>query len=104
MTDKINLHYCSLYSTTDSVDIKKAQAKNIDQLFSDFVGQALQSIHIAIYDFRLEEPEAQKLIDALNKAAESGIDVRVAYFQANQNCAGAPRCKQRGMFTPALLI
>ena len=22
----------------------------------------------------------------------------------NQNCAGAPRCKQRGMFTPALLI
>jgi len=48
------------------------------------VGQALQSIHIAIYDFRLEEPEAQKLIDALNKAAESGIDVRVAYFQANK--------------------
>jgi len=26
------------------------------------------------------------------------------YAEPNQNCAGAPRCKQWGMFTPALLI
>jgi phosphatidylserine/phosphatidylglycerophosphate/cardiolipin synthase-like enzyme len=51
------------------------------------VGQASQSLHIAIYDFRLEEPEAQIVIDALNKAAESGIDVRVAYFQPSKKRA-----------------
>ena len=51
------------------------------------MGQASQSLHIAIYDFRLEEPEAQIVIDALNKAAESGIDVRVAYFQPSKKRA-----------------
>jgi phosphatidylserine/phosphatidylglycerophosphate/cardiolipin synthase-like enzyme len=85
MTDKIQLTLLTAYSVTDSNDLKKAQAKKIAQLFSDFVGQARQSIHIAIYDFRLEEPEAQIVIDALNEAAESGIDVRVAYFQPNKN-------------------
>ena len=81
MTDKIQLTLLTAYSVKDSTDFKKEQAKKVAQLFSDFVGQARQSIHIAIYDFRLEEPEATIVIDALNKAAESGIDVRIAYFQ-----------------------
>lgn len=84
MTDKIQLTLLTAYNATDSADLKKAQAKKIAQLFSDFVGQARQSIHIAIYDFRLDEPEAQIVIDALNKASESGIDVRVAYFQPSK--------------------
>ena len=84
MTDKIQLTLLTAYNATDSADLKKAQAKKIAQFFSDFVGQALQSIHITIYDFRLEEPEAQIVIDALNKAAESGIDVQVAYFQPSK--------------------
>jgi len=69
------------------LQISKGAGKKIAQLFSDFVGQASQSLHIAIYDFRLEEPEAQIVIDALNKAAESGIDVRVAYFQPSKKRA-----------------
>jgi len=84
MTDKIQLTLLTAYNAKDSADLKKGQAKKIAQLFSDFVGQARQSIHIAIYDFRLEEPEAQIVIDALNKAAEFGIDVRVAYFQPSK--------------------
>jgi len=84
MTDKIQLTLLTAYSTKDSADLKKGQAKKIAPLFSDFVGQASQSLHIAIYNFRLEEPEVQILIDALNKAAESGIDVRVAYFQPSK--------------------
>jgi len=89
MTDKIKLTLLTAYSSKDSADLRKTQAKKIAQLFSDFVGQARQSIHIAIYDFRLEEPEAQIVIDALNKAAESGIDVRIAYFQPSKKHASA---------------
>ncbi len=81
MTDKIQLTLLTAYSAKDSDDLKKAQAKKVAQLFSDFVGQARQSIHIAIYDFRLAEPEDQIVIDALSNAAKSRIDVRVAYFQ-----------------------
>jgi phosphatidylserine/phosphatidylglycerophosphate/cardiolipin synthase-like enzyme len=84
MTDKIQVTLLTAHNAKDSADLKKTQAKKIAQLFSDFVSQAHQSIHIAIYDFRLEEPEAQIVIDALNEAAESRIDVRVAYFQPNK--------------------
>jgi len=84
VTDKIQIMLLTAYNAKDSADLKKGQAKKIAQLFSDFVGQARQSLHIAIYDFRLEEPEAQMVIDALNKAAESGIDVRIAYFQPSK--------------------
>lgn len=89
MTDKIQLTLLTAYSIKDSTDLKKAQAKKVAQLFSDFVGQARQSIHIAIYDFRLEEPEATIVIDALNKASDSRIDVRVAYFQPREKRASA---------------
>jgi phosphatidylserine/phosphatidylglycerophosphate/cardiolipin synthase-like enzyme len=81
MTDKIQLTLLTAFKATDSDDLKKTQARKVAQLFSDFVGQAKQSIHIAIYDFRLADPEGQTVIDALGKAAEAGIDVRVAYFQ-----------------------
>lgn len=81
MTDNIQLTLLTAYNAKDSDALKKAQANKVAQLFSDFVGKAQQSIHIAIYDFRLEEPEGQVVIDALSNAAESGIDVRVAYFQ-----------------------
>ncbi len=84
MTEKIQITLLTAYKATDSDDLKKAQAKKIALMFSDFVGQARQSIHIAIYDFRLEEPEATIVINSLNKAAESGIDVRVAYFQPRE--------------------
>ena len=81
MTGKIQPTLLTAYSAKDSDDLKKAQTNKVAQLFSDFVGKAQQSIHIAIYDFRLSEPEGHVVIDALSNAAQSGIDVRVAYFQ-----------------------
>ncbi len=84
MTDKIQLTLLTAYNSKDSDDLKKDQAKKIAKLFSDFVGQAHQSIHIVIYDFRLAEPEAQMVIDTLSEAAKSGVDVRVAYFQPSK--------------------
>ncbi|HMK45551.1 MAG TPA: phosphatidylserine/phosphatidylglycerophosphate/cardiolipin synthase family protein [Methanocella sp.] len=84
LTDKIQLTLLTGYYPKDSADLKKAQAKKVALLFSDFVRQARQSIHIAIYDFRLEDPEAGIVIDALNDISKSGVDVKVAYFQPSK--------------------
>ncbi|MBF0506339.1 MAG: phosphatidylserine/phosphatidylglycerophosphate/cardiolipin synthase family protein [Nitrospirae bacterium] len=78
VTDNIEL---VLLTAQDSYDSRKQQATEVARRFSDFVGNARRSVHIAIYDFRLEEGEARIVIDALSRAAASGIDVRVAYFQ-----------------------
>ncbi len=57
------------------------QANEIAGLFADFVGQARSSLHIAIYDFRLDPAQASTVIGALNGLSQRGIDVRVAYFK-----------------------
>jgi len=46
--------------------------------------------------------KSNEAIKAYDKAIEITPQDSAAWN--NQNCAGAPRCKQRGMFTPALLI
>src|SRR5208337_1995518 len=89
MTDKIQLTLLTAYNAKDPDDLKKAQSKKVARLFSDFVLEAKESIHIAIYDFRLADPEGQMVIDALGKVAESGRDVRVAYFQPTQKKVSA---------------
>src|SRR5262249_51827078 len=38
-----------------------------------------QTLHIAIYDFRLEAATAGLVIPALKQAAERGVEVRIAY-------------------------
>jgi phosphatidylserine/phosphatidylglycerophosphate/cardiolipin synthase-like enzyme len=42
---------------------------------------ALQTLDIAIYDFRLSGPEAQIVINVLNERADLGVNIRVAYFE-----------------------
>ena len=45
-----------------------------------FVGRARRSVHIAIYDFRLDAPElAGPVVTALREAADRGVQVRIAY-------------------------
>lgn len=70
-----------LLTAQDTPEERKQQAMKVAKKFRDFVGSAKKSIHIAIYDFRLDDEEAEIVIGALNDAAEAGRDVRVAYFQ-----------------------
>jgi phosphatidylserine/phosphatidylglycerophosphate/cardiolipin synthase-like enzyme len=50
----------------------------------DFVNSAKASVHIAIYDFRLKDPATtEKVVGALKKKADAGVDVRIAYDHRN---------------------
>jgi phosphatidylserine/phosphatidylglycerophosphate/cardiolipin synthase-like enzyme len=70
-----------LLTACDTPDTQADQVTKVAGLFRDFVRQARQSLHIAIYDFRLDGDAAKTVIDALNERAEAGVTVRVAYFQ-----------------------
>jgi len=59
-----------------------AQASDIADTFQSFIKGAKSSIHMAIYDFRLDGDAASKVIDALNERAKAGIDVRIAFFES----------------------
>ncbi len=87
MTDNIEL---ALLTAQDTESTRKAQAMEVTKKFSEFIEEAHESVHIAIYDFRLEEGEADIVIDALSNKAASGMDVRVAYFEQNRKGKSAP--------------
>jgi phosphatidylserine/phosphatidylglycerophosphate/cardiolipin synthase-like enzyme len=57
------------------------QADGVAHLLADFIAAAQQTVHIAIYDFRLDSAQATVVMGALNAAADRGLDVRVAYFE-----------------------
>lgn len=63
-------------------DAQLAQAKEVAGVLTDFIGAARSSLHMAIYDFRLDGEVADAVVGALNDAAGRGVDVRIAYFQA----------------------
>ncbi|MBF0557272.1 MAG: hypothetical protein HQL08_00675 [Nitrospirae bacterium] len=79
-----------LLTGQDSDESRKQQAMDVARRFSEFVGAARESVHIAIYDFRLDEGEAGIVIDALSNKAADGVDVRVAYFEQNRKSKSAP--------------
>ncbi len=87
MTNNIEL---ALLTAQDTESTKKAQAMKIAEKFSEFVGEARESVHIAIYDFRLDEGEAEIVIDALSNKAAAGMDVRVAYFEQDRKGKSEP--------------
>ncbi len=87
MTNNIEL---ALLTAQDTESTKKAQTMKVANKFSEFVGEARESVHIAIYDFRLDEGEAEIVIDALSNKAAAGKDVRVAYFEQNRKRKYAP--------------
>jgi phosphatidylserine/phosphatidylglycerophosphate/cardiolipin synthase-like enzyme len=63
------------------------QPKEVAQLLADFAGAATTSLHLAIYDFRLDEPLASTVVQALVAAADRGVDVRLAYDHGGKTTA-----------------
>ncbi len=61
---------------------QSAQAAAVGTVLAQFIASARSSIHMAIYDFRLDGEAAQAVVGALNERARAGIDVRIAYFEA----------------------
>jgi phosphatidylserine/phosphatidylglycerophosphate/cardiolipin synthase-like enzyme len=60
-----------------------AQAETVGATVANFIQAAKSSIHMAIYDFLLQGEAADTVVGALNAAAQSGKDVRIAYFEAH---------------------
>jgi len=57
------------------------QAVKIAHQLADFIRGAKSNIHIAIYDFRLKDPQvADPVTKALADQANAGIDVKIAYY------------------------
>lgn len=63
---------------------RAAQIKQVAQKLADFISAASFNLHIAIYDFRLSGETADIVVGALNRQAEKGVVVRLAYFAPNQ--------------------
>lgn len=67
-------------SDQNAADAIQQQATQVAGLFSDFAGQATETLDVCIYDFRLTIPEVSAIVvKAINNAAERGVAVRVAY-------------------------
>lgn len=68
------------------------QGGDIDSVadaFTEFVAQATQSLHIAIYDFQLDGSVKTKVVDAINGAARNGVEVKLAYDHTKANAGAA---------------
>lgn len=64
---------------------RQSQIERVAGELASFIGDAKKSLYTAIYDFRLKDPNAENtVINAFNKAANDGVDVRIAFFQPNE--------------------
>ena len=57
--------------------------QNTVDLMVEFVNAAKTSLHIAIYDFRLTQPQTLLFVDALDNMAHEGVEVKIAYDHRN---------------------
>jgi phosphatidylserine/phosphatidylglycerophosphate/cardiolipin synthase-like enzyme len=55
------------------------QPAAVANLLADFLSAARKSLHIAIYDFRLSEPLAAVVLQALQDRVARGVQVRIAF-------------------------
>jgi phosphatidylserine/phosphatidylglycerophosphate/cardiolipin synthase-like enzyme len=75
-------------------DLIQAQAQQVADTFASFVAGATASLDICIYDFRLDfDAVRQTIVDAINSAADRGVNVRIAYDKAQESEDG-PILKQ----------
>src|SRR5262249_34485163 len=58
---------------------KASQPHQVAADLATFIAEAKHSLHIAIYDFRLQDTLAQIVVPAIKQAAERGVDVKIAY-------------------------
>lgn len=80
-----------LKEQTDPIAYKE-QVEMVAGELAKFIGDANKSVDIAIYNFHLKDPKAEQLVvDALNDRAAHGVDVKLAYFQAEPKWTSAPR-------------
>jgi phosphatidylserine/phosphatidylglycerophosphate/cardiolipin synthase-like enzyme len=57
-----------------------AQPAQVATQLAEFISAAKSSLHIAIYDFRLKQPQlADPVINALNDRAEVGVEVQISF-------------------------
>lgn len=69
---------------------RQAQIEMVAGKLADYIGSAKKSVETAVYDFRLKDPVVEnKVISAYNKAAEAGLDVKIAFFQPEPKSDGA---------------
>ncbi len=63
----------------------RQQPAQIAALLTDFLSAARTSLHIAIYDLRLNDATAAPVVKALRERAAAGVDVRIAYDAGKPN-------------------
>ncbi len=72
------------------------QPVDIAHMLAEFLGQATQSLDIAIYDLKLEGDTETIVTDAIEGAAKRGVAVRIAYnadYRAPIPVPPPPRCR-----------
>jgi phosphatidylserine/phosphatidylglycerophosphate/cardiolipin synthase-like enzyme len=60
-------------------------AGQIAALLADFIGAARSTLHVAIYDFRLSDPVAEPVVQALRERAAAGVEILFAYDAGKPN-------------------
>jgi phosphatidylserine/phosphatidylglycerophosphate/cardiolipin synthase-like enzyme len=65
------------------------QPRDVALALTEFCSKARANLHIAIYDFRLDDALGRELIDTLKERAEAGVDVRIAYDHTKPNTSNA---------------
>lgn len=61
----------------------KVQMQKVATQLAEFVGSAEKTVETAVYDLRFKDANVEKtVIGAYNKAAEDGVQVRIAFFEA----------------------
>jgi phosphatidylserine/phosphatidylglycerophosphate/cardiolipin synthase-like enzyme len=93
MADAIDIRFLTQADDAAAAD---AQAMDVARKLASFFRGAKSTLDIAIYDFRLDGDLADTVIDALNKRAEAGIIVRLAWFKPKQNRTNAEQFAVHG--------
>lgn len=71
-----------------------SQAEMVAHRLADFIGQAGQTLELALYDIRIPDPIGKIVADAFRDAAERGVKVRLAYNEVGDH--------EEGNFLPAV--
>src|SRR5262245_14517629 len=54
-------------------------ASEVMDRLSNFLGQASESLDLAVYDMRLDEPLRLQLLETLRERAAAGVAIRICY-------------------------
>jgi phosphatidylserine/phosphatidylglycerophosphate/cardiolipin synthase-like enzyme len=68
---------------------RTAQIKDVASRIATFIGEAISTLDIAIYDFRLHDEAATIIAEALRSQARKGIRTRIVYDHATDPGADA---------------